>query len=83
MSLQFHIVETRPLDFGSLTQEQAEEVKRFLLDDILERRQCDAIAYYAAHILEDELEGCPRAVKEFLAKKIAENGGGIDITFTA
>ncbi len=81
MGLRFYIMEGRPLTFDSLTQEQADAVKEFLFEDVIGRRQDEVIAYYALHILEDDLEDCPPLVKEFLTEKIRENGGSLDVTF--
>ena len=79
MSVRFYIVEGRPLDLDGLTDEQTEEVKAFLAKDIRRRRQDEYIAYYADHTLENELADCSPVVKEFLTRKIAENGGGMDV----
>ena len=79
MSARFYIVEGRPLDLDGLTDEQTEQVKAFLTKDIRRRKQDEYIAYYAAHVLEEDLEDCPPVVKEFLARKIAENGGVINV----
>ena len=43
------------------------------------RKQDELIAYYSMHILEDDLEDCSPLVREFLSKKIKENGGSVNI----
>ena len=79
MPARFYIVEGRPLDIDGLTDEQTKQVKAFLTKDIRRRKQDEYIAYYADHTLENDLADCPPVVKEFLARKIAENGGGMDV----
>ena len=79
MSARFYIVEGRPLGIEELDDEQMQQAKDFLASDIIRRRQDEYIAYYDANTLESDLEDCPPAVKEFLARKIAENGGGMDV----
>ena len=79
MSARFYIIEGRQLTFESLTREQADEVKAFLVDDIIKRKQDELIAYYSMHVLEDDLDDCSPLVREFLSKKIKENGGSVNI----
>lgn len=82
MSVRFYIVEGRPLGIEELDDEQMQQVKDFLARDIIRRRGDEYIAYYAAHVLEEDLEDCPPVVKEFLTRKIAENGGVINVQLT-
>ena len=83
MGLSFYIVEGRSVRFdSSLTAEQREEIERFLVEDIPNRRGEEYIAYYDDYILDNYLEEASSAVREFLARLIEENGGGVNITFT-
>ena len=50
-------------------------VERF----ICRRKQDELIAYYSMRIMEDDLEDCSSLVREFLSKKIKENGGSVNI----
>ena len=71
----------RCVRFSSFTDEQTEEIKKFLIDDIPKRTGTEYIAYYDDYILANESDEMPTAVVEFLARLIEENGGSVNITF--
>lgn len=81
MGVRFYSVSSRCVGFNSFSDEQTEEIKQFLLNDIPNRTSEEYIAYYDDYILENESDEMPPAVVEFLARLIEENGGGVNITF--
>ena len=81
MGVRFYTVSGRCARFNSFNDEQTEEIKRFLIEDIPDRTGEEYIAYYDDYILATESDDMPPAVIEFLARLIDENGGSVNITF--
>ena len=81
MVVRLYTIRSRRIQFSSFNNEQIEEIKKFLIDDIPNRAGMEYIAYYDDYILADESEDMPPEVIEFLARLIEENGGSVNITF--
>lgn len=80
MGVRFYTVSGRCVRFSSFNNEQTEGIKKFLVEDIINRTGEEYIAYYDDYILATESDEMPPAVIEFLACLIEENGGSVNIT---
>ena len=81
MGVRFYTASGRCARFSSFNDEQTEEIKKFLIEDVPNRTDGECIAYYDDYILADESEDMPTVVIQFLARLIEENGGSVNITF--
>ena len=79
MGTRLYIIEAREVNHRNLTQEQREELREFMLDDIHSRRTDEVIAYYDEYILDQEMDEAPPLVREFLREQIRENGGSVNL----
>ena len=79
MGVRLYKIQASQVNFKDYTQEQVEEIRAFMAEDIYRRCTGETIGYYDEYILDRDIDEFPPLVREFLTTQIRENGGSINL----